>query len=142
MATLPELLRQSDFVSLHAPSTPETFHLIGESELRLMKPTAYLINTSRGALDRRVSTRGSARQEVIAGAALDVLDDEPPRVGHPLLLRADVIVTPHSAFYSEESIDELTQRAAEQVLQALRGETPSNIVNPQVLEQRNCRLVA
>ena len=140
VASLRELLAEADVVSLHVPSTPETRHLIGAEELRLLKPTAYLINTARGALIDEAALERALEAGELAGAALDVLDGEPPRANHPLLGRPDVIVTPHAAFYSEEAIDDLTRRAAEQVAQALRGGVPANLVNPQVLEQSNCRL--
>jgi D-3-phosphoglycerate dehydrogenase len=125
-ASLDELLRESEFVSLHLPATAETRGLIGESALRAMKPTAWLINTSRGAL---------VDEKWIAGAALDVLATEPPPVDHPLLGRPNAIVTPHVAFASAEAVEDLRRRAAEHVACVLRGERPPHIVNPQVLSQ-------
>ena len=88
------LLRQSDYVSLHAPSTPVTHHLINETALRLMKPTAYLINTSRGALVDEKALEHALRQHWIAGAAVDVLTSEPPPDDHPLLGLDNVVATP------------------------------------------------
>ena len=90
-------------MSLHAPATPETRGLIGEAELRAMKPTAYLINTSRGALVDEAALRRALDEGWIAGAALDVLAAEPPPADHPLVALANVIVTPHAGFYSEAS---------------------------------------
>jgi D-3-phosphoglycerate dehydrogenase len=134
------LLRESDYISIHVPLTPTTRGLIDASALRQMKPTAYLINTSRGAVIDEAALERALREGWIAGAALDVLAREPAAAGHPLLALDNVIVTPHAAFYSEAAIEDLQHRASEHVAQALRGETPSNLVNPAVLEQPNCRL--
>jgi D-3-phosphoglycerate dehydrogenase / 2-oxoglutarate reductase len=137
---LEHLLRQSDYVSLHAPATAETRGLIGEEQLRLMKPTAYLVNTSRGALvDERALYRALADGR-IAGAALDVLGGEPPPPDDPLLTLDNVIVTPHAAFYSETAIRELQTKAAGNVVTVLRGEEPATVVNRVVLERPNLRL--
>jgi D-3-phosphoglycerate dehydrogenase / 2-oxoglutarate reductase len=132
-ASLDELLRESDFVSLHLPSTAETRGLIGEAVLRAMKPAARLINTSRGALVDEAALVRALDEGWIAGAALDVLATEPPPADHPLLGRPNVIVTPHVAFASAEAVEELRRRAAEHVACVLRGERPPHIVNPAVL---------
>ena len=137
---LHELLRSSDYVSLHLPLTQETRHLIDAAALAQMKPTAYLINTSRGAVIDEDALLSALRDRRIAGAALDVLGQEPPPSDHPLLTLDNVIVTPHAAFYSEAAIEELTTKAAQQVAQALSGQPPAHIVNPAVLGQTNCRL--
>lgn len=134
------LLQEADYISIHAPLNAATHHLFNERAFRLMKPTAYLINTSRGAIIDETALAKALDRGWLAGAALDVLSQEPPDPSHPLLHRADVIVTPHAAFYSGSAIEELARKAAQQVAQTLRGETPSNIVNPAVLTQRNCRL--
>jgi D-3-phosphoglycerate dehydrogenase len=130
---LEHLLATSDYVSLHAPATPETAGLIGEAELRAMKPTASLINTSRGALVDEDALLRALQEGWIAGAALDVLATEPARAGHPLLALDNAIVTPHAAFYSETAIAELETKAARNVAAVLRGELPATIVNPAVL---------
>ncbi len=137
---LDEVLRAADYLSIHAPLTEETRGMIGERELRLMKPAAYLINTARGAIVDEAALVRALREGWIAGAALDVLVTEPPDPASPLLALDNVIVTPHVAFASASSIEDLRARAAEHVVQALRGEVPSNLVNPAVLEQPNCRL--
>lgn len=134
------MLRQADYVSIHAPLLETTVGLIGEAELREMKTTAFLINTSRGGLIDEAALIKALQEGWIAGAALDVLQDEPPPPEHPLLHMDNVIVTPHAAFYSETAIRELAERAASHVAQTLRGEDPDNIVNPEVLKQSNCRL--
>jgi D-3-phosphoglycerate dehydrogenase len=141
-SSLHELLAHADVVSLHAPSTPETKGLIGEHELAKMKPTAYLVNTSRGALVDEAALVRALDARSIAGAALDVLDGEPPADGHPLLGRPDVVVTPHVAFYSEEAVADMRRRAAQNALAALRGEVPADLVNPHVAASASFRLGA
>ena len=133
------LLGESDYVSIHAPLSDETQGLIDERALRLMKPTAYLVNTARGAIINEDALYQALTEGWIAGAALDVLTEEPGAPGHPLLALDNVIVTPHAAFYSGTAIEELEQKAAEHVAQVLRGEVPTNIVNPAVMEQPNYR---
>jgi D-3-phosphoglycerate dehydrogenase len=135
------LLRESDYVSLHAPATAQTRGLIGESALRLMKPTAYLINTARGALVDEGALGRAIREQWIAGAALDVLTPEPPPSDHPLLGLDNVLVTPHAGFYSEQAIADVQHRAAANVVMALTGRRPEHVVNPDVLAQPNCRLL-
>lgn len=132
--TLDHLLSESDYVSLHLPSNESTGGLIGEAALRSMKSTAWLINTSRGAIVEESALVRALDEGWIGGAALDVLSVEPPGpADHPLLGRPDVIVTPHVAFASTEAVIELRRRAAEHVAFVLRGETPPHIVNPAVL---------
>jgi D-3-phosphoglycerate dehydrogenase / 2-oxoglutarate reductase len=138
--SLEDLLQKSDYVSLHAATNATSRGMIGEAALRLMKPTAYLINTARGALLDEEAVSRAVREHWIAGAALDVLATEPPPPDHPLLGRPDIIVTPHAAFYSEQAIADLQRRAASNVVSALSGQLPPHIVNPMVLERSNCRL--
>ncbi len=126
---LGELLDQADFVSVHAPLTPQTRGLIGEAELRRMKPTAYLINTARGPIVQEAALLRALEEGWIAGAALDVLESEPPPAGHPLLRAPQVVLTPHVAFYSEESLQELQRKAAEEVARVLTGQPPRYPVN-------------
>ena len=134
------LLQEADYISVHAPLTDATRHLLNERAFRFMKPTAYLINTARGALIDENALRKALDQGWLAGAALDVLSQEPPPANHPLLHRDDVLITPHAAFYSSAAIEELARKAAQHVAQTLRGETPPHIVNPHVLTSTNCRL--
>jgi D-3-phosphoglycerate dehydrogenase len=134
------LLREADYVSLHAPLTEATRGLIDERELRLMKQTAYLINTARGALVSEAALYRALTEGWIAGAALDVLAQEPPAPDNPLLGLDNVLVTPHAACYSEAAIADLERQAAERVAHVLRGEVPPNVVNPQVMERENYRL--
>ena len=130
---LEELLTTSDYVSLHVPLTGATRHLIGQSELAQMKPTAYLVNTARGGVLDHAALAEALDAGKLAGAALDVQDPEPPDLGEPPYNDPRVIVTPHAAFYSEESVSDLRRRAAEQVAARLHGERPENVVNPEVL---------
>jgi D-3-phosphoglycerate dehydrogenase / 2-oxoglutarate reductase len=127
--SLDELLAQSDFVSVHAPLAPETQGMIDEAELRTMKRNAYLINTARGPLVVESAVLRALEEGWIAGAALDVLQHEPPAGDHPLRRFENVILTPHVAFYSEESVQELQRKAAEEVVRALSGRPPRSPVN-------------
>ena len=137
MVSLPELLEQSDFVSLHAPYQPETRHLIDAEQLKRMKPNAYLINTSRGGLVDADALWTAIKENQIAGAALDVFEPEPPDLNAPLYRDERVIVTPHAAFVSAESLTQMRQQAINQVVQALRGEVPDNVrVNPNCLDAK------
>ena len=131
MVTLEELCKQSDYISVHAPLVPETRHLINAERLRLMKPTAYIINTSRGGLVDPAALWDALQKKAIAGAALDVFEPEPPDLNQPLYQDERVIVTPHAAFVSLESLDEMRTQAMNQVVQGLRNERPANLVNPQ-----------
>lgn len=133
------LLREADYVSIHAPLTAETRGLIDAHALQLMKPSAVLINTARGAIVDEAALLTALRENRLAGAALDVLTQEPPRPDHPLLALDNVIVTPHTAFYSEAATVELAQKAAAHVAQVLAGQVPTNLINPLVLTQPNCR---
>jgi len=127
--SLEDLVAQSDFLSLHAPSLPKTRHLVGERLLRQMPSHAVLVNTARGALVDTDALALALREGWIAGAALDVVEQEPPVEGHELRSLETVVLTPHTAFYSEESLRELQRKAAEQLRAALAGERPAYLVN-------------
>jgi D-3-phosphoglycerate dehydrogenase len=135
MVGFEQLLRESDFVSLHAALTKDNQHMIGAEQLKKMKRTAYLINTARGGLVDEQALNTALSEGIIAGAGLDVLDPEPPRPDNPLFKRDNVIITAHSANYSEESQAELLRRPEEEVFSILRGESPRCPVNPQVKER-------
>jgi D-3-phosphoglycerate dehydrogenase len=135
-----ELLERADYLSLHVPLTSETRHLIDARTLRAMRATAYLINTSRGAVIDEQSLHQALTDGSIAGAGLDVLAEEPPPPDHPLLALDNVVATPHAAFYSVAAIEELERSAAQNVAAVLRGELPKNVINRNVVEQVNCRL--
>jgi len=131
---LDELLSRSDYVSLHTPLTSETKHSIGAAQFARMKPTAYLINTARGGLIDHAALAAALDAGQLAGAALDVQDPEPPDLSQPPYNDPRVIVTPHAAFVSEESLANLRSRVAKQVATRLAGGMPENVVNPQVLQ--------
>ena len=119
------LMRESDYVSLHTPLTPETQRMMGARLLSLIKPTAYLINTARGALVDEAALLEVVQGGRIAGAALDVLAIEPPARDHPFLHDDRIIVTPHSAWCSEQSDAAVWEWAAGYVADVLRGERPA-----------------
>ncbi len=133
---LDRLLAEADVLSIHVPLTPETRGLVGERELARMKPTAFLLNTSRGGIVDEKALAGALEAGRLAGAALDVLSEEPPPLDHPLRRAPNAILTPHLAFYSRESMVELQTKAAEEIARALRGEPPRSPVNPEVLVRR------
>lgn len=128
---LSQLLRESDFVSMHTNLTSETRHMMGLGQFRQMKPTAYFINTARGELVDEEALYTALSEGLIAGAGLDVLESEPPQCGNPLLALGNVIVTGHSAYYSEESQVELFRWPWQEVARVLQGEWPRGLVNPQ-----------
>jgi len=131
-AALDDLLTQADFVSLHCPLTPETHHLIGEQELRRMKPTAILINTARGPVVDTDALVRALREGWIAAAALDVTDPEPLPPDHPLLVLPNCIVVPHIASATVTARERMAVMAAENLLAGLRGERLPYCANPEV----------
>jgi D-3-phosphoglycerate dehydrogenase / 2-oxoglutarate reductase len=140
-AGLDEVLR-CDYVSLHCALTDETRGIIGEAELKAMKPSAYLINTARGACVDDDALAAALQTGAIAGAGLDVLWPEPLPAGHPLYTLDNVILTPHTAFMSRVSEEEVREKACLEVVRALRGDTPHYVVNTEVLDRPNLRLTA
>ena len=133
---LPALLREADVVSLHLPSSPETHHLIDAAALEQMQAGAYLINTSRGDLVDADALVDALDANTIAGAAIDVLEEEPPRQDERLLTHPKAFVTPHAAYYSEESSDELSRRVAQNAIEGLEG-CPATTLNPEALRNRD-----
>jgi len=125
-----ELLERSDYISIHSPLVPETTRLFNDSAFSRMKPTAYLFNTARGPIIDEAALARALDAQQLAGAALDVMADEPP-TNSPLLHRDNVILTPHISFYSEESLVELQTKAAKEVARVLTGHPPRNAVNPE-----------
>ncbi|MBI2503096.1 MAG: C-terminal binding protein, partial [Candidatus Latescibacteria bacterium] len=128
--SLDELLSTADFISLHLPLTPQNTGMIGQDQLRRMKPTAFLINTSRGKLIDEEALYQALTGGVIAGAALDVRIQEPPAAGDRLLQLENILHTPHASFFSRESIEELQEQAALEARRVLSGQAPLNLVNP------------
>jgi D-3-phosphoglycerate dehydrogenase / 2-oxoglutarate reductase len=131
-ASLERLLAESDFLSLHVPLTPETHHLIGTAQLRSMKPSAYLINTARGPLVDEAALAAALQAGTIAGAGLDVFEQEPLAADSPLLGLDNVVITPHAAAYSDAGIRELRRRTGEAAADVLRGLWPRGVANPGV----------
>ena len=127
-----ELLKISDYVSIHSPLLPETHHLFSTAVFNQMKPGALIVNTSRGPVVDEAALAAALDAKQLAGAALDVLEQEPP-VNSPLFGRDNVILTPHTSFYSVESLEELQTKAAEEVVRVLSGQPPRNPVNPEAL---------
>ncbi|RLG47688.1 MAG: D-glycerate dehydrogenase [Thermoproteota archaeon] len=133
---LETLLRESDFVSLHCPLTKETYHLIGERELKMMKPTAFLINTARGKVVDQKALYRALKEGWIAGAALDVFEQEPIPPDDPLLELPNVVVAPHAASASFETRSKMAEMVADNLIAFKEGRRPPNLVNPEVLEVR------
>ena len=126
------LLAESDFLSLHLPLTPASRHLINKATLGRMKPTAFLVNTARGGLVCEADLYEALRSGRLAGAALDVFEEEPPGAS-PLLGMDNVVVTPHAAGVDVQSRDDMALSAAQAILWLLRGEWPAEkVVNPEV----------
>ncbi len=130
---LDALLRTSDFISIHAPLTDQTRHMFGESAFRKMKKTAFLINTARGPIVDEGALYEALKTGEIAGAGVDVMEQEPPSLDNPLLKLDNFIVTPHTAWYSEDSQRLLQQEAARAVAAVLKGGKPRSLVNPKVI---------
>ncbi len=132
---LPTLLKESDFVTLHVPLTKQTHHLIGEKELKMMKKDAYLINTARGPVVDEKALVKALKEGWIKGAALDVFENEPEI--EPELLKLDnVVLAPHIASASYATRSKMSVMVAENIIKALNGEVPPNLVNPEVLQKK------
>jgi D-3-phosphoglycerate dehydrogenase / 2-oxoglutarate reductase len=130
--SLEALAERSDYVSVHTLLNAETRHLIGEAFFRRMKPTALLINTSRGpVVDERALVR-ALEDKRLAGAALDVWEAEPPARDNPLLRMPNVIATPHAAYFSSAAVAQVPRRCGEEVARVFMGHRPLNVVNPEV----------
>ncbi len=129
LVDLETLLRESDYVSLHAPHNETSFHMINARTLALMKPSAYIVNTARGALIDTDALVGAIKSGKIAGAALDVLEREPLPFDSPLRHDPRILITPHAAWYSEEADVDVHVKGAQDVVRVLKGERPRTPVN-------------
>jgi D-3-phosphoglycerate dehydrogenase len=138
---LDELMASSDYVSVHCPLNASTRHLLGRRELALMKPTAYLINTARGPIVDQAALIECLTQGTLAGAGLDVFEQEPLPSEDALRSLDNVILTPHSASWSVESTAECRRTAIEHVVTVLRGGVPADLVNRAVLDRQGAELV-
>lgn len=137
--TLDELLSESDFVSAHAPHTKSTHHMLSDAQFALMKPTAIFVNTGRGRVVDEPALIRALQTGKIAAAGLDVLEAEPPDPANPLLSMENVLVTPHTAFYSDEAFQESRRRVGQEIAAVLSGHRPRNCVNREVLDRTNLK---
>ncbi len=131
---IPSLLKAADVVTVHAPSTPETKGLIGETQLRMMKRSAFLINCARGPVVDEAALVQALKEHWIAGAGLDVFDPEPPKADNPLFGLSNVILTPHSAALTGECVARMAMHSAQAILDVVEGRRPEGVINPQVLK--------
>ena len=132
LARMDDVFGQADVVSLHTPLTPETRGLVNEAKLRLMKPTSFLINFSRGEVVDEKALCMALRSGVIAAAAIDVYDPEPPLKDNPIFALENILLSPHSAALTEECVIRMATGAAEGIVDVLSGKKPQYIVNPDV----------
>jgi phosphoglycerate dehydrogenase-like enzyme len=130
-----EFFAQSDVISIHIPLTDESTGLVNAQDLKNMKPTAYLINTSRGPIVNEADLVKALQENSIAGAGLDVFDEEPLPIDHPLLKLNNTVLTPHIGFVSEESYRAFYENALENIKAYLAG-NPTNMINPEALDHR------
>jgi len=135
---LPELLKNADFISIHVPLLRSTHHLIGEPELRMMKNTAILINTSRGPVIDEKALVKALKEHWIFGAGLDVYEHE-PEISHELRQLENVVLQPHAASGTIETRTKMALMAAENMIAGLKGKVPPNCVNPEVFKRRSIR---
>ena len=129
---LDALLSQSDYISLHCPLSDETHHMIGEAQLRRMRPHAFLLNTARGSVVDEQALVKALQEGWIAGAGIDAFEQEPPPRDSPLLGFDNVVLSPHNGFYSDASVVRMHRRVAEEIIAVLIGGWPDNPVNPEV----------
>lgn len=132
--TFDELIEGADIISIHCPLTDDTFHMFNRTTFERMKNTAAIINVGRGAVIAQEDLVWALNRKEIIGAALDVLEHEPVEFDNPLVERNNVIITPHTAWYSLESQAQLQSTPAEEVVRVLTGELPHNLVNRDVLK--------
>ena len=138
-ASLDDLLRESDVVSVHLPLTAETLRMFTYARFKQMKRGAFFLNTARGPLVDEDGLLRALQEEWLAGAAIDVMQTEPAARSHPLLGLPNVIVTPHIAWYSEQSSADLQRMTAEEVARVLAGRQPLSCVNPEAVHNRKPR---
>ena len=140
LAGLAQLLRKADYVTVHTPLNAETRGLLGAAEFALMKSSAYVINCARGPIINEAALCDALRDGRIAGAGLDVMEETAPTAENPLFALDNVIVTPHVAFLSQQSVPELEVRTAQATADVLEGRMPEFLVNPEVLPQARRKL--
>jgi D-3-phosphoglycerate dehydrogenase len=125
-------MADADYVSVHTNLTAETRHLIGAAQLGLMQPSAFILNTSRGPVIDEAALIAALQQGKIAGAGLDVFEQEPIAPDNPLLTMQNVVVLPHSASYSDAAFSRLRRSVAQEAVRVLSGRWPKNVVNKKV----------
>ena len=125
-----EICRQADAISLHAPLTPQTSRILDARRIALMKPTAILVNVSRGGLVDETALAAALHEGRIFGAGIDVFEQEPPGADNPLMTAPMTVLSDHAGWYSEDSVKELQTHAAEEAVRVLSGHAPANWVNP------------
>jgi D-3-phosphoglycerate dehydrogenase len=135
LVDLTTLLKESDIVTIHTNLTKDTTHLIGEKEFKLMKKSAFIINTARGAITDEKALIRALKEGWIAGAALDVFTEEPPQPDNPLLKMDNVVVTPHTASFTFDAFRKEAYMAVEGTLDVLQGKKPKYVVNPEVFKK-------
>lgn len=133
---LDTLFQKADFVTINAPLNKETYHLVDEKKLRLMKKTAYLINNARGPIVDEKALYKALKEGWIAGAALDVFEQEPTPLENPLLKLDNVVVAPHISSSSYETRSRMAEMVAENLVSFFEGKTPPNLVNPEVVKAK------
>ncbi len=136
VSSLSEMLARSQVVSIHCPAIPSTYHVINAETLSQMPAGSYLVNVSRGSLVDQAALLAALQSGHLAGAALDVFDPEPPAVDDPLFSLPNTICTPHIGSFTSASLVRMQVMASEQVVSALKGERPTNLVNPLVWDKR------
>ncbi|MEM2252493.1 MAG: NAD(P)-dependent oxidoreductase, partial [Candidatus Bathyarchaeia archaeon] len=133
---LDTLLKESDFITIHVPLTKETYHMLNAEKLRLVKKTAYIVNTSRGAVIDEKALYEALKEGRIAGAALDVFEKEPISMDNPLLKLDNVVLTPHIGSASYETRSKMAEMTADNLIAFFEGRVPPNLVNPEVMKVR------
>jgi D-3-phosphoglycerate dehydrogenase len=137
LKSLREVMQESDYISCNPLLWKETFHIVGENEFRMMKPTAYIVNTSRGPVIDQQALVKALKEKWIAGAGIDVFEKEPIGVNDPLLKMNNVILTAHTAFYSDASDIRVRTSVAQEAVRIALGHLPKNIVNKGVKPKVN-----
>ena len=128
-----DVLRRSHFITVHTPLTPETEGMIGADQFAMMMPGGIIVNCARGGIIQEQALADALNSGHLAGAGLDVVEPAPPPDDHPLLSAKNIIITPHTAFFSQASTVELERRTAQEAIRVLNGNPPQNLINPQVL---------
>jgi D-3-phosphoglycerate dehydrogenase len=137
LKSLPEVMKESDYISCNPLLWNETFHIVGEKEFKMMKPTGFIVNTSRGPVIDQLALVKALKEKWIAGAGIDVFEKEPIAPDDPLLKMDNVILTPHTAFYSDASDIRVRTSVAQEAVRIALGHLPKNIVNKGVKPKVN-----